>query len=151
MSREAAHGKPAGYFRWYAIKNRCNRPEAPDYHRYGGRGITLCKHWMVFANFIADVGQPPFKGAQLDRIDNDKGYEPGNVRWATASEQQLNSRTAVFVEVDGERLNWKAWAAKLGVSHQALSYRAKVLGSREAAVRSAMAIPMHKGNRWWGL
>jgi hypothetical protein len=78
--REAAHNKPDGYFRWYEIKNRCTRPERKDWPRYGGRGITLCERWMVFDNFVADVGQPPFLGAQLDRIDNDRGYEPGNVR-----------------------------------------------------------------------
>jgi hypothetical protein len=141
------HKKPAGYFRWYEIKNRCTRPERKDWPRYGGRGIALCERWMTFANFIEDVGQPPFPGAQLDRIDNDKGYAPDNVRWATAREQQLNACTTVWVEIDGERLNWKAWAARLGVSRQALSYRAKVLGSREAAIRSAMSLPMNHHNR----
>jgi len=141
------HGKPPGYFRWYEIRNRCTRPERKDWPRYGGRGITLCERWMTFANFIADVGLPPFPGAQLDRIENDKGYEPGNVRWATASEQQLNAKTAVWVEVDGVRLNWGAWAARLGVSRQALAYRAQVLGSREAAIRSAMTLPLNYHNR----
>lgn len=144
---EAAHGKPPGYFRWYEIKNRCTRPERKDWRRYGGRGITLCERWMVFANFIEDVGHPPFAGAQLDRIDNDKGYEPGNVRWATRSEQTLNTNRAVWLEVDGVRLNWKAWAAKLGVSHQALSYRARVLGDREAAIRSIAATPLSYANK----
>jgi hypothetical protein len=146
--REAAHNKPAGYFRWYEIRNRCTRPERKDWPRYGGRGITLCERWMVFANFIADVGQPPFPGAQLDRIDNDGNYEPGNVRWATVRENQLNSRTVIiWVEVDGVRLNWREWARRLGVSHQALGYRARILGSREAAIRSALNLPMKHANK----
>ena len=140
------HNKPPGYFRWYEIKNRCTRPERKDWPRYGGRGITLCARWMVFDNFIADVGLPPFPGAQLDRIDNDGHYEPGNVRWVTCRDNQLNSRTAVWVEVDGARLNWKAWAARLGVSHQALGYRAKVLGNREAAIQSVMQQPLRLGS-----
>jgi len=144
--REAAHGKPEGYFRWYEIKNRCTNPKRKDWPRYGGRGITLCERWMDYMVFLADVGAPPFKGAQLDRIDNDRGYEPGNVRWVTNRENQLNSKTAVWVEVDGVRLSWKVWAARLGVSHQALSYRAKVLGSREEAIRSVMRQPIQRGS-----
>lgn len=143
--REAAHGKPDGYFRWYEIKNRCLRSERKDWPRYGGRGIQMCTRWFTFENFIADVGQPPFPGAQLDRIDNDGDYEPGNVRWVTNRENQMNASTAVLVTVDGKQLNWKVWAAQLGVSHQALSYRAKVLGSREAAIRSVMRQPIRPG------
>ena len=60
----------------------------------------------------------------------------------------MNSRTKmVWVEVDGVRLSWRAWASALGVSHQALSYRAKILGSRELAVRSIMALPMDYHNK----
>jgi len=129
------------------MRERCNNPNCKDWARDGGRGITVCERWDTFANFIDDVGHPPFLGAQIDRIDNDRGYEPGNVRWASCYEQQVNSRTVmIWVEVDGVRLSWKAWARELGVSHQALSYRAKMLGSRELAIRSAATLPMDHHN-----
>lgn len=144
----ALYKKPAGYRRWSSMRERCNNPNCKDWGRYGGRGITVCERWNTFANFIVDVGHPPFPGAQLDRIDNDRGYEPGNVRWATSYEQQVNSRKVmIWVEVDGVRLSWKAWARKLGVSHQALSYRAKIFGSRELAVRSIVNLPMNHHNK----
>ena len=143
-----SHKKPPGYRRWSTMKSRCNNPNDKDWPRYGGRGITVCERWNTFAHFIADMGHPPFAGAQLDRIDNDGGYAPGNVRWATCYEQQVNSRTAMrWVEVDGVRLSWKAWARELGVSHQALAYRAKILGSHELAIRSASDLPMDHHNK----
>jgi len=144
--------KPPGYRRWTSMRERCNNPNCKDWPRYGGRGITVCERWNDFANFMADMGRPPRLGAQLDRIDNDRGYEPGNVQWLVGDDvgyrQQLNSRTRmVWVEVDGVILSWRAWANALGVSHQALSYRAKILGSREGAIRSIATLPMDHQNR----
>lgn len=144
MNREIDHPLHA---RWVEMKNRCNRPERKDYPRYGGRGIAVCERWMSFANFVADVGELPFPGAQLERIDNDQGYSPGNVKWASCAEQSRNTSLNVWVEIDGVRLTWKEWAARLGVSHQALSYRAKVLGDRAAAIRSIETMPLHHANR----
>ena len=113
------------------------------------------ERWNTFAHFIADVGLPPFPSAQLDRIDNDRDYEPGNVRWLVGDDvgyrQQLNSRTEmVWVEVDGVRRSWRVWARALGVSRQALSYRAKILGSRELAIRSIATLPMDHHNKLEG-
>jgi hypothetical protein len=74
--------------------NRCYTPSAPNYHLYGGRGITVCEQWRGkdgFPQFYADLGKRP-KGCSLDRIDSDGNYEPGNVRWATAKEQSNNRR-----------------------------------------------------------
>jgi hypothetical protein len=73
------------------MKQRCLDNNASNYPRYGGRGIKVCAEWLTFANFYADMGQRP-DGLTLDRIDNDGNYAPGNVRWATASEQRANRR-----------------------------------------------------------
>ena len=151
VMKRKKYKKPPGYRRWASMKERCNNPNCKDWPRYGGRGITVCERWNVFANFISDMGHPPFPGATLDRIDNDRGYEPGNVRWATLYEQQVNSRTVmIWVEVDGAKRSWNAWARALGVSHQALAYRAKALGSRELAIRSITTMPMAYQNKLRG-
>lgn len=84
------------YKRWESIKQRCTNPKNPSYHNYGGRGITMCPEWMEsFEAFYDAVGPCPGKGLSLDRVDNNKGYEIGNVKWSTHSEQMLNRRPIV--------------------------------------------------------
>ena len=84
------------YYRWQGIKARCLNPKSNVYKYYGARGIRICDEWKNdFKSFLTYVsGLPHYgeKGRSIDRIDNDGNYEPGNVRWATQSEQVKNSR-----------------------------------------------------------
>lgn len=91
---------PVEYKAWYAARRRCHDPEDATYHLYGARGITMAAAWRgSFAAFLVAIGPRPGPQGQrgrrapysLDRIDNTKGYVPGNVRWATWREQRLNS------------------------------------------------------------
>ncbi len=85
------------YRRWMKIKERCFDPKHNRFRHYGGRGIRMWSGWAEsFECFEQDIlttiGDWPGPGLTLDRIDNDGGYVPGNLRWATRSEQNRNQR-----------------------------------------------------------
>lgn len=82
--------KSSTYRSWVNMRNRCRYDDHEHWEYYGGRGITVCQRWERFANFLSDMGPRP-DGMTIDRIDHDRGYEPGNCRWAS-NEQQLANR-----------------------------------------------------------
>ena len=82
---------------WCAMRYRCNNPGDKAFKNYGGRGISVCSEWLVYATFARDVGERP-DGMLLDRIDNDGDYRPSNCRWATRTEQNRNRRNTLNPE-----------------------------------------------------
>lgn len=110
------------YDSWAHMKGRCLNPNDDRFSSYGGRGITVCERWMLFENFLADMGERP-EGLSIDRIDNDGNYEPSNCRWATASQQMNNRRTNHFLEHGGQRKTVTEWSRNLGVSHEVIRTR----------------------------
>lgn len=93
---------------WQAFRgmiNRCENPRVRSYPRYGGRGIKVCEMWRNnYAAFLAHVGRRPSPRHSIDRIDPNRNYEPGNVRWATSLEQQNNRRNTRRVVVGGREI-----------------------------------------------
>jgi hypothetical protein len=102
--RNTRHGMVGSseYRAWRAMKQRCHNPDHRAYRNYGARGVRVCAEWLdSFDSFIRHVGMRPPGGYSIDRIDNTRGYEPGNVRWADAKTQNRNRRA--FVMVSGSR------------------------------------------------
>ncbi len=110
---------------WNGMMNRClNVNDKRSYPRYGGAGITVCERWRIFANFYADMGEPPTVDHSLDRYPNYRGnYEPGNCRWATSKEQGRNRKDNVRVTIDGETRVVAEWAEVSGVSRLRIAER----------------------------
>lgn len=109
---------------WASMCQRCYNPKATGYEDYGGRGITVAAEWKEsFERFIKDVGQRPGPEYSLDRIDNNLGYFPGNIRWATRKQQQRNMRSNVILTHNGESYSISEWAEKYNMPRGRLTTR----------------------------
>ncbi len=86
---------------WSNMKQRCLNPDHFQFMNYGGRGIAVCKRWLSFENFFADMGEKP-DGLSLERMDNNKGYDKKNCKWAIQSEQLANRRNTRKVKINGK-------------------------------------------------
>lgn len=103
------------YHRWHAMMDRCYNPQCKSWSNYGGRGIKVCDRWHDAANFVADLPEGYSKFLELDRIDNDGDYEPGNIRWATRQQNTANRRTARLITFNGRTQSLSEWAEELQV------------------------------------
>jgi hypothetical protein len=125
---------------WRAMIDRCEREKCEMYLYYGGRGISVCKRWHDFSNFIADLGRRPTPKHQLERDDRNGNYEPSNCRWATSLEQNRNRSNTVRVEIDGQIKTLGEWAESAGLKFGTISSRyytgvrgAKLLAPKKVA------------------
>jgi hypothetical protein len=125
VSRTHGQTGTALYRIWNGMMGRCRNPKNKDYPRYGGRGIKVCERWCSFENFFADMPPRPSPRHSIGRLDNSKGYEPGNVRWETPTEQQNNLRSNHRITRNGETLTVKQWADRLGINDQTIHERIK--------------------------
>lgn len=97
--------KTVEYYIWSGMIQRCVNEKDQFFENYGGRGIKICDRWRnSFECFLEDMGRRPSPKHSIDRIDNDGNYEPGNVRWATQTQQMRNQRKTIFITLDGEKI-----------------------------------------------
>lgn len=120
---------PVEYRNWETMVNRCRDDSDEKRARlYMDRGIAVCERWSGedgFVNFLMDMGEKPTPEHTIERIDNDRGYEPGNCRWATTAEQARNKRNSLWIEYRGERVLLIDLAARVGLSYPTLKGRLK--------------------------
>lgn len=115
---------------WGNMKNRCSPKSHCGKHKklYIDKGITVCKRWHSFVNFLADmkesydlhVATHGERHTSIDRIDGTKGYSPKNCRWATPKVQNINRPQTVWVTFRGETKAICDWARKFKVTYQLL-------------------------------
>ena len=108
------------------MRQRCENPVSAGYHSYGGRGITVCARWQTFESFLVDMGPRPSLRYSIERINNDGNYEPGNCRWATATEQANNTSASRRLTHDGHTMTVAQWARHLGMPHEMIRGRLKL-------------------------
>lgn len=133
------------YRSWKSMKERCLKPEHKSYYHYGD--IPICRRWVnSFKAFYDDMGVRP-KGTTLDRIDNEKGYEPGNCRWATHKEQARNKRNNRVIEYRGQEKTLAEWSEITGIPHDTLSWRLKKWGDVEKCLSTPVRA-MKPSSEW---
>lgn len=117
------HGKTgtSTYHVWASMINRTTSKKCSNYHRYGGRGITVCEKWRTFAGFYEDMGDRP-DNLTLERVDNNKGYTKENCKWATTSEQAKNRRSAVMLTVGSTTIQMCDLCEMTGIDRATLRY-----------------------------
>ena len=122
------HGlsKHPDYDLWQGMKARCYQKGHKNYADYGGRGIKVCDRWVNdFAAFNADMGDRPSKAHSLDRIKNDKDYEPGNCKWSTQKQQTRNTRRSTTITIDGISKTVAEWCELHGIPSSRVYHRLK--------------------------
>jgi len=136
------HGlsKLPSYRTWTEMRKRCSTLTAGKATlEYAGRGIAICPEWDNFEVFYKDMGDPPFKGASLDRIDNNGNYSKSNCRWASAKQQANNRRNSVrftYKDVQYTLVELAGLAETKGVSKAMLAKRFKLGWSIAQAVET---------------
>lgn len=125
------------YYAWDHMKARCLRPNSANYHRYGGRGIKICKRWMKYENFLADMGRRPSPKHSLDRIRVNGNYTPKNCRWATAIEQCNNTTRNVILKYNGKKYTMAELARAYSIDYKLVLGRIK----RGWSVEKTVATP----------
>jgi len=111
------------YAVWRSMIGRCTNASLEVYPHYGGRGIQVCEEWMKFEAFLRDMGDRPFSGAQIDRIDNNGHYSKDNCRWASRHQQMRNTRKVRNITINGVTKCLSDWAQAYGVNYNTIRKR----------------------------
>lgn len=127
------HGMSKTHFykKWTSMRKRCNNPKSENYSRYGGKGVTYSESWEKFENFYKDMYKSYQKHIQLygkkqttlDRIDNDKGYEKVNCRWATYEQQGNNTSRNKMLTYKGRTQSLSQWCKEYGYNYNTIRSR----------------------------
>lgn len=132
-ARMTTHGASANYSQspefkaWLSMRTRVKHVDA-----YKNRPV--CERWQVFQNFLDDMGHMPVPGLSVDRIDNAKGYEPSNCRWATRTQQNRNRSNNRLVTFQGRTLCVGEWAQEQGIKSTTIIWRLNAGWSPEEAL-----------------
>lgn len=140
------HGKKGTkvYKTWVSMRGRCYNKNNPEYFRYGARGISICRLWMKFETFYADMGDPG-PGLSIERLNNNKGYSKENCIWATPKTQARNRRTTRWIEFNGSKKSLAEWSEITGIDPDTITVR---LNKLKWSVQKALTTnPSDYGNK----
>lgn len=122
------------FYAWDNMMQRCFNKKNPSYKNYGGRGITVAPALQDFFRFLEEVGPRPSPGLTLERKNNERGYEPGNLHWATRKKQQRNTRRCRMLTFNDKTQSLPEWAEEKGIERGTLASRLRYGWSLERAL-----------------
>jgi hypothetical protein len=131
------------YISWRNMLSRCRNKNNRAYPDYGGRGIIVCKRWLKFENFLADMGEIP-NDLELERNDNNGNYCKENCRWATSLEQNGNKRNNLLFEINGETKHFAEWCRVFRISRDVVRSRLKLGWDIEPALKTPVRCKKQK-------
>jgi len=140
------HGKSRSpiYNTWRGMIGRCKNPSDRYYHNYGGRGISVCTEWQDASTFIEwALANGWQEGLQIDRIENNKNYEPSNCRFVTRTVNCRNMRSNQLLTFRGITQPISAWAEETHVPHGTIRSRLR----RGWTVEHALTLAAQKGRK----
>lgn len=142
--RNTRHGmfKTRTWSIWNGVVSRTTIPSATGFADYGARGITVDPRWLVFENFLHDMGEAP-PGMEIDRRDNNEGYYKANCRWVVRLVNARNTRRNVYLTFNGYTACLSEWASITGVPVTTLSDR----NNRKWSVEKTLTTPTRVGKR----
>ncbi len=124
---------------WLSMKDRCHNSNSTAFADYGGRGIRICKRWLVFENFLNDMGIAR-DGMTLERVDVNKNYGPGNCEWIPLKMQNRNKRSTVYVTILGEKISLIVACEKYNTKYET-AYRRLRRGWSDKEVIFGRSVP----------
>lgn len=125
---------------WKGMNTRCYNKSAESYPDYGGRGITVCDEWRDtspenYYNFLNHVWPRPSDNHSIDRVDNNKGYDPSNVEWKTSKQQMSNVRSNHIITFNGKEYTLVSLAEEYDIKANTLLYRLRRGWSVDEAIK----------------
>lgn len=136
------HGetKTSEYRTWSSMIQRTINKNRNGFNRYGGRGIAVCDRWRhSYESFIYDMGYKPSPKHTIERVDNNKGYNPCNCYWATMKQQANNKRNNTSITHNGVTKNMTQWSETTGIKKNTLAIR---LNKLHWSVKKALETPV---------
>ena len=145
------HGmsKSSEYGIWKAMSARCEKPSDVGFKNYGARGIIVSPEFHDFACFYEHVGNRPSMAHSLNRIDNNRAYERGNLQWATHTQQMRNTRANHLIEYNGRSQSVVEWAEEIGLNIATFHQRLRLKWDIER-ILTTPPVPRKKPIVWRG-
>jgi len=128
---------------WHNMKARCRAADKglhKDAKTY--KNIYFEERWLVFENFLEDMGERPSKEYTLDRLNNRKWYSKENCKWSTRKEQSKNRSVTRFYSIDGVSKCLQEWCDIYDIDPTTVAYRLK---HTHVSFKDAVTIRPRKG------